>query len=251
MKLLKQHISAINACNQRGGRMLSLPDLIRAGTVSLELAAYLAACMRRGASLLVGASPGGAGKTTVMCALLNFLPDETVIEAVHGRSVLRAAKQNLDFGETCYLAHEIGTGSYYAYVWGDAARAFFNLAGKGHLIASNLHADTLAETRTQLCDENGVAPTDLAAVQLKIFLDVRRTGRWEIERRVRHVYESNGTADGLIWESPKANEFNRLEVQSHLVSGAEEEIYTRMLERLLNEKIFRIEDVRKDLLGGD
>ena len=57
--------------------MLSLVDLIKAGTVDLRLAAYLAAAMHSGASLLVGARPGAAGKTTVMCALLNFLPDRT------------------------------------------------------------------------------------------------------------------------------------------------------------------------------
>jgi type IV secretory pathway ATPase VirB11/archaellum biosynthesis ATPase len=61
--------------------MLSLVDLIEAGTLDLPLAAYLAAAMRAGASLMVGARPGGAGKTVVMCALLNFLPDDTVIRA--------------------------------------------------------------------------------------------------------------------------------------------------------------------------
>jgi hypothetical protein len=48
--------------------MLSLVDLIEAGTVDLPLAAYPAAAMRS-ASLLVGARPGDAGKTAVMCAL--------------------------------------------------------------------------------------------------------------------------------------------------------------------------------------
>ena len=85
---LQAHIDAINACNQRGGRMLSLVDLIKAGTVDLRLAAYLAAAMHSGASLLVGARPGAAGKTTVMCALLNFLPDRTAIRAVDSQAIL-------------------------------------------------------------------------------------------------------------------------------------------------------------------
>ena len=249
MNSLQEHVSALNLCNQRGGRMLSLPDLIRAGTVNLKLGGYLAACVRQGASLLVGASPGGAGKTTVMCALLNFLPDQTGIETVHNRAVLQSARQNSDFGKTCYLAHEIGSGNYDAYVWSEAVRIFFHLAGNGHIIASNLHADTLEQTRMQLCDENGVAPIDLTAVQLKIFLDVRWTGNWEMARRVRFVYESNGAEDVLIWESPNANEFIRQEIQSQLVSSTEEEKYIRFLEKLLNEKIFRIEDVRERLLA--
>jgi type IV secretory pathway ATPase VirB11/archaellum biosynthesis ATPase len=131
--------------------MLSLVDLIEAETVDLPLAAYLAAAMRAGASLLVGARPGGAGKTAVMCALLNFLPDDTVIRAVDSRAVLAEGQRDDEPGRTCYLAHEISSASYYAYVWGHEARTLFGLVADGHVIASNLHADTLEETRDQLC----------------------------------------------------------------------------------------------------
>ena len=90
---IRAHVRAINDCNQRGGRMLSLVDLLDAGSVDLPLAAYLAAAMRGGASLLVGARPGGAGKTAVMCALLNWIPDHTIIVfwwTVNGRMILSA-----------------------------------------------------------------------------------------------------------------------------------------------------------------
>ena len=49
--------------------MLSVVDLIDAGTISVDLAAYSLAAISQGASFLVGAMPGGAGKTTVMGAL--------------------------------------------------------------------------------------------------------------------------------------------------------------------------------------
>ena len=45
---VREHIATLNACNQRGGRMLSMIDLISAGTVDLDLAAYLTAMMRKG-----------------------------------------------------------------------------------------------------------------------------------------------------------------------------------------------------------
>jgi len=155
--------------------------------------------------VLVGANPGGAGKTTVMAALLNFLPDETAIlpvtagaAAATGSALQRAARDTA-YGSTCYLAHEIGAGPYYAYVWGAAARAFFALAGRGHIVASNLHADTLAQTRAQLCDENGVDPADLQEVTLKLYLRLDRGTGWRPDRRVSHVYESDGERDTLIW----------------------------------------------------
>ena len=64
----------IEQLNQRGGRMLSIVDLIQAGTISVEMAAYAMRAMEAGDSLLTAARPGGAGKTTLMAALLNFLP---------------------------------------------------------------------------------------------------------------------------------------------------------------------------------
>ena len=186
--LVSAHVRAIDAGNQRGGRMLTLVDLIEAGTVDLPLAAYLASTMRTGASLLVGAVPGGAGKTTVMCALLNFLPDHTVIHPIESPASLRVDPRDSSPGATCYLAHEIGSGSYYAYIWGETARAFFALAAQGHTVASNLHADTLDQTRDQLCRQNGVEEAHLSAITLKLFIGTARGDGWDIQRWVNRVY---------------------------------------------------------------
>lgn len=54
--------------------MLSVVDLLDAGTLDLRLAAYLMRVIGRGASILACAGPGGTGKTTLMAALLFFLP---------------------------------------------------------------------------------------------------------------------------------------------------------------------------------
>jgi hypothetical protein len=58
---IQAHCRQIARCNQRGGRMLSIVDLIEAGTITPELAAYSLAAIGSGASFLVGAMPGGAG----------------------------------------------------------------------------------------------------------------------------------------------------------------------------------------------
>ena len=76
-----QHCAEIERCNQRDGRMLSIVDLIEADTVTRDLAAYSLAAIGSGASFMVGALPGGAGKTTVMGALLNFVPQVTPLTA--------------------------------------------------------------------------------------------------------------------------------------------------------------------------
>ncbi|MGC9396776.1 MAG: hypothetical protein ACP5J4_18170 [Anaerolineae bacterium] len=245
---LFDHIHALDACNQRGGRMLSLIDLLDAGTVDLPLAAYLAAAMRHGASLLVGARPGGAGKTAVMAALLNFLPDAMTIQAVGSRAVLDMAAQDPKPGATCYLAHEIGDGFYYAYLWDDEARDFFALAALGHTIATNLHADTLEETYDQLCLENGVAPAHLAAVTLKVYLRIDRSDRLDFKRRVSHVYESDGVEDRLLWHRNRYGTFERQDVESAIVSPVEETACARFLTGLRRRNVRHIEDVRRALL---
>jgi hypothetical protein len=246
---LDAHVREIDRCNQRGGRMLSLVDLLDAGSVDLPLAAYLAAAMRDGASLLVGARPGGAGKTAVMCALLNFLPDRTAIRPVADRAILCRGLQDARFGETCYLAHEIGAGSWYAYVWGESALTFFQLACQGHVVVSNLHADTLQQTRTQLCDENGVPRAHLNAVRLKVYLSMARGPGWSMRRWVRRVYESDGTQDRLLVERMRDGTFRQV-AESSVVSPAQEAQYVSFLSALRHQGRRTIEDVRRALIAG-
>ncbi len=248
MPSISQHVQALNACNQRGGRMLSLVDLLEAGTIDLPLAAYLAAAMRRGASLLVGANPGGAGKTAVMVALLNFLPDGVALRAVESRAVLAAARRDSRPGSTCYLAHEISPATYYyAYLWGADARSFFALRAAGHLIVSNLHADTLEEAREQLCGENGVDPAHLRAVTLKVFLGVERGRGWSMKRWLSAVYESDGTEERLLWTGKAPGDFTR-EGESTVVTGADEAHYADFLAALREQDLRPIEAVRRALL---
>jgi hypothetical protein len=244
--VIQAHVRAINNCNQRGGRMLSLVDLIDVGTVDLHLAAYLAAAMRSGASLLVGAQPGGAGKTTVMCALLNFLPDQTTIRAVDSPAVLAGAQRDTQSGDVCYLAHEINNATYYAYIWGQEARTFFALGAQGHIIASNLHADTPQETQDLVCGQYGVDRAHLDAVTLKIYLRLERTGMWSAQRRVSHVYESDGKQDRLLWTS-QGGVFTRQE-PGVIVSPEQEKKYAEFLTTLLRQDTRRIEDVRRRLV---
>jgi hypothetical protein len=245
-----RHVRALRDCNQRGGRMLTLLDLLRAGTVDLPLAAYLAAVIRAGGSLLVGANPGGAGKTTVMVALLNFLPDETQIQPIEGPVVLRRGLRDEAYGERCYLAHEIGDGYYYAYIWGEQARDFFELGGRGHIIASNLHADTLEETRTQLCAENGVDPEHLAAVELKLYLRMARGAAWRTRRWLSHVYESSAAVtDRLIWSGDRPGDFTR-RAESAIVSPDEEGRYADLLTRLKAKGAGTLDEVRRAVVDS-
>lgn len=181
------HCREIDRCNQRGGRMLSIVDLIDAGTVTPELAGYLLAAVRGGTSFMVGALPGGAGKTTVMGAMLNMVPDDVELVPADGDGVVRRAIEDRT-QRRCYICHEIGAGHYYAYLWGPVLTDLLRLPSTGHMVATNLHADTIDQARDQLCGDNAVPANAFDRFGLMLFMNV--SGGWSRpRRRIDAVYE--------------------------------------------------------------
>ncbi len=172
--------------------MLSIVDLIQRKTLDIPLAAYLMARISKGSSFLVGASPGAAGKTNVMCALLNFLPISTKIITVSSRDILsdiltRASSENI-----CCLAHEIGSGHFFAYLWGEELRLFIKCAKYGHIVVSNLHADNPAQTKFQIVKQNNTPLDMFYKINLLIYLELKKSESFNIQREIASVYESDG-----------------------------------------------------------
>jgi len=186
----------IDGLNQRGGRMLSLVDLLAAGTVSADLAAELAAAAAGGCSFLTAAGPGGVGKTTLMGAMLAFLPPGMRIVTIEGPGSLRSAARSRPGPPECLLVHEIGSGRYYGYLWGRAVAEYFDLAAAtGRTLVSNLHAETYPEAVEQLTRPPlGVSPAALARVDLMVFMAA--VGG---KRRVTGVRRAAGEAHEETW----------------------------------------------------
>lgn len=245
--LIRAHCSEIDRCNQRGGRMLSVVDLIEAGTISRQLAAYSLAAIKGGASFLVGALPGGAGKTTVMGALLNFVPRDVRLAPADGMAAIhRGAKAPTP--RRCYICHEIGQGPYYAYLWGRDLRAYFDLPDAGHMLATNLHADTYDQACQQICSQSGVQEAALRRMNLMFFLSVRRGASGTL-RRIDQVWESDGLtphrqvfSDGAP-ESPIRS--------TGLVSAPDAAKAAEIIDRSMAGKARTIEEVRTVLLAED
>ncbi len=171
--------------------MLSVFDLLAAETLDLDLAAYLMARISKGSSFMVGSVPGGAGKTTVMCALLNFVPVDVPLIPATPEAVYKAAKAKTS-PRGCYVCHEIGSGPYFAYLWEDALRTYCGLFEQGHMLATNLHADNLEEARDQVCGANNVQVGHFSRFELLIFLRID-DGYFKAHRWIDAVYSSNGS----------------------------------------------------------
>ena len=235
-----RHCREIGRCNQRGGRMLSVVDLIEAGTLSTKLAAYCLAAVEQGASFMVGAMPGGAGKTTVMGALLNFVPPDVDLAPADGQESIGMAIA-AGSPRRCFICHEIGPGSYYAYLWGQELREYFRLAEAGHMLATNLHADTYEQAHDQICQQNEVPEIALRRMNLMLFLSVHRG----VRRRIEQIWESDGRQPHrLVYE---AGDGGRIE-PSQLVTAPNLAAAEQTLEKLLSSGRRAIEDVRALIL---
>ncbi len=188
MDIERHNHREIEQLNQRGGRTLTIVDLIRAGTLNVPMAAYSLRAMEQGASLLTGARPGGAGKTTLMASMLHLLPPGVRMVTVDEPKRIAEARDE----PTCYLVHEIGDGHWYGYLWGEAVARYFDLIGNSRRIASCLHADTLEELTGILGSPPlSVSREALARVGLILFMHVSRT-RAGYHRRVATFYEADG-----------------------------------------------------------
>lgn len=201
------NLRTIDRLNQRGGRMLSLLDLLAAGSLSLDMAAFLMQRVGQGASFLTAARPGGAGKTAVMGALLALAPPEAVLREIGAPAEL-THPWPADETPVWHVCHELGAGRHFGYLWGEALPRYFELIGPASHVASNLHADTLEEVQAALREPpNHVTASALAGVDLVLTLRVTREGGAR-----RHWVDELLVSDGqrhlpaYAW-SPRPGEF--------------------------------------------
>ncbi|MFW5992475.1 MAG: hypothetical protein ACOCQN_04715, partial [Halanaerobiaceae bacterium] len=124
--LEKSNLKEIKRLNQRGGRSLSIIDLLKDGTVDSGIAGFLLYSMANSLSFITAANPSGTGKTTLMGTILNLLKPGVKI-----RTLERNFSINKGESDKCYLVHEIGKGPYYSYLWGEDIARFFRIAESG------------------------------------------------------------------------------------------------------------------------
>lgn len=221
--------------------MLSIVDLLLAKTLSHELAVVLLTLIRSGCSFLVGAVPGGAGKTTIMGALLNLTPPKLPLRPADSIITLRRALQEKQ--KACWICHEIGQGPYYAYLWGEPLRTYFQLLDHGHMLATNLHADTIEQAYEQICLENQVPAHLFYKIQIQLFLRV--DGIPPYRRHIALFWLSDGQSPHrLVYELTKGWQIEPDQfVASTAIKTAE-----KILLRLVHSKARTIEQVRAQLL---
>jgi hypothetical protein len=163
---------------------LSILDVVSSGTIDFKLAGLLWLFMEHRASVLVAAGPAFAGKTTLLHALLDFLPPD--IQQV----TLAGYGDDFKFlgggrPEKTYLVTEEISNHSYEYLWGHQVVKAFELLPRGYALGGTVHARNLKEVAYVL-HALGVSLSLIARLDMVITLQVTR-GRYYDDEPVRRV----------------------------------------------------------------
>lgn len=234
---------------KRGGEgPSSLLDLIDREMMDLELAGWLVSQVSRGASYIVGAGPGGVGKSTTMRSLLSFVPEHLPFSIA-----LPGEISGVDGVASCVVSHELSDHRVPGYLWGQDLRDFFGLSERGHVRVGNMHVDCLEETRAAVCEENGVSEGHFRALNLLIFIGVEGAepgvGRIKdptLRRYVREIAWSDGTSDHVQAYTPEAG------LTKHAPRDPDDEARCRaFLEKVKSSGLEDVQQVRDRFLSWD
>jgi hypothetical protein len=126
---------------------LSVVQLLDAESFDAETLGLIWALLARRASVLVGAEPPLAGKTTTLTALLDFLPPDTDRLYLHGHyeTFDFAREPDVDPQRVYLLANEMSD-HLAIYFWGARVGRLFTLLPEGYAFGSTMHAETVEET---------------------------------------------------------------------------------------------------------
>lgn len=200
------NLSEIYRLNQRGGRFLTVVDLLEAGTLDEKLLKFFLKRLWRGDSFLWTAGPSGTGKTTLMGALLNLIPPGTEIFTTERGLPLPDSKSD---HSPLYLAHELNDAPYYGYIWEREAARFLKAAGDRQ-IAATLHAESLEGVRKKLTRRPvGLSEEDFSRIDLVVTMKMETRGSRRI-RRIDRVHASrNGSYRTIFRRDREADEYVR------------------------------------------
>ena len=173
---------------------LSLLDLVRNGTLDLELASLLWLLVEKKVSIIVAASPQRAGKTTLLSTLIDFMPPWFERVYTTGRDEDFSFLPETDPSKTYVMVPELSDHTP-AYLWGERLRTLFEALGEGYSMAATMHADSPQEVVAMLREQPVSVPGDLIAsigvvVNLVLLSDERET-----MRRVARVSLVSGDSD--------------------------------------------------------
>lgn len=158
---------------QGGGCCLDAADLLRDETIDPECGAIIWAAMERRLSVAVIGGPSGLGKSTLLWAMLDFLPSPT------RRIFIRGNYETFEFleipgvvpGSSVLLINEISP-HLPVYAWEGVVRGLLALETAGFQIAATAHAGSVGKFLALLAGSPLRVPVDhVAAFKLVVLVE--------------------------------------------------------------------------------
>jgi ABC-type cobalamin/Fe3+-siderophores transport system ATPase subunit len=157
----------------------SILELVNTGTLDLHLAAILWLMMEQRSSIIVGAGPNMAGKTTMLNALLDLLPPKMNRVYLYGDyydfSFIKTAVPS----ETYLVAEEFNV--YMDYVWGQTAITAFTLLKEGYAMGGTMHVRTPQELVYLFHKYLGLSLPLISEIDAVVNIDVTWDGDYRSE----------------------------------------------------------------------
>ena len=161
-----------------------------------HIAALLWTITEEKQSFVSAAGPRNAGKSTVLWAMLDHLPEGTPVHELDGTIDEIVELANSPDGGYLEVG-EISAGSPSRYIWGESVAALFKTLGAGFSLATTMHASDAEDVFRQVCLDNEIADAD--ASQIQYVVHILRFGEDDESywRRIDAVYEIRGVENGV------------------------------------------------------
>lgn len=193
----------------------SLVWLIERGTLDERMGAFLSLAIEARASLIVAAEPHEAGKTTLLTALLDFLPPETTPIYLRGWYERFAFLDTIPPESAYLLCNEISS-HLPTYLWGRGVRRVFEAAAAGYPLATTMHATSAQDVFAQLRAYPLEVPAEhLRSIDVVVTIGVGYANN-RLLRRVTRVERVQPGADGPRIEPLASREPLRAELDHRL-----------------------------------
>lgn len=243
---------------------MSITQIMRAGTFPPRIGAIFWLAMERGRSIILAADPPGAGKTTILTALLAFARPEASVYFTQGwGETFRLPTQSPDDPPLYILINEISD-HLPVYSWGPYVRKTFELAADGYSFASTMHADTVEGVLEQLTEECDVPAEHLGHLAFVVPMyvghangaRVRRVSEVAVLEPLARSYDRHTIAR---WD-PVSDAYEILSTPAQINAAArrldmEEDEFLdelgrrqQLLEDLVHENVLAMDDVQRRIL---
>ena len=186
---------------------MSAVELIGTPAIDARLMATLWAVVERRRGVMLSSEAPQAGKTTLLSALVDFLPADTTGIFVRGWWEEYDWLDEIPAGTGFLLINEMSD-HLPIYVWGRAARGALMLAGKGWGIGATMHADSLPEALVALRTHLGATDADLAGLTVYLQYSAYLTPAG-MYRRVEEAWHLRLDDDGESGAGPARRDRGR------------------------------------------